>query len=83
MMIMRLGHPLVDDNSERRHFTMGKILEYLNKNFTREISLDELSRMAICSPRTFRRKFKSLTGYAVTDYITRPRGGRLHRHQLL
>ncbi|MBR4125424.1 MAG: helix-turn-helix transcriptional regulator [Victivallales bacterium] len=72
-LTLRLGQPLVDDTTERRHFTMGKVLEFLNKNFTRRISLEELYRMAACSPSTFQRKFKTLTGYRPTEYIARKR----------
>ena len=72
-MTLRIGQPLVNNTLERRHFTMGKILDFLNKNFTRKISQDELCRMAFCSPRSFQRKFKNHTGYTPNEYIARKR----------
>ena len=58
---------------ERRTFPLGKILEYLNKNFTRDISLDDLARMSIYSLGAFQRMFKNLTPYSVTEYVLRKR----------
>ncbi|MBO4620878.1 MAG: helix-turn-helix domain-containing protein [Victivallales bacterium] len=72
-LILRFGQPLIDDPEEHRHFTMGKILDYLNKNYMHEISQRELCKMAACSPSTFQRRFKKLTGYRPTEYIIRKR----------
>ena len=70
---LRLSTSLVEDNREKRVFPFGEILEYLNKNFTRRVSVAELARMSIYSQSAFQRKFKNYTGYSVTEFLLRKR----------
>ena len=70
---LRLSTGLLEDSREKRVFPFGKVLEYLNKNFTRRISVEELARMSIYSQSAFQRKFKNYTGYCVTEYLLRKR----------
>ncbi len=44
-------------------------IHYLEKNYTRKISLNELSRIALFSPNYFCTLFKETTGLNVTEYI--------------
>lgn len=48
-------------------------LKYISDNFDKDISLAELSRLAMCSERHLARKFKQVTGRTVTEYIRRQR----------
>ena len=76
LMTLRLAEHNVKETSEKQVFPMETILEYLNKNFTHDISLDTLVKMSIYSKRVFQYKFKELTGCGVTDYILRKRIAR-------
>ncbi len=76
LMTLRLAEHNVEETIERQVFPMETILEYLNKNFTHDISLETLVKMSIYSKRVFQYKFKELTGYGVTDYILRKRIAR-------
>ena len=62
--------------AENHPYTIAKILEYIDKNFTKKIPLEVLLRMSRLSPRVFQYKFKQLTGLSVTQYIL---GKRLNR----
>ena len=73
LSVLRFGQPLIEDEAEMRVFSFGKILEYINKNFTQNISMDDLVKMSAYSQSAFQRKFKHLTGYGVTEYILRKR----------
>lgn len=44
-------------------------IQYLEKNYTQKISLNELSRIALFSPNYFCTLFKETTGFNVTEYI--------------
>ena len=70
---LRIAAPQVKEVKEKRSYSLEKILEYLNKNFTQEIALDKLIKMSFYSKRVFQYKFKELTGYSVTEYVLRKR----------
>ena len=70
---LRLAKMQVEDVNEKRIFPLDRILEYINKNYTREISLEQLVKTSIYSKRVFQYKFKELTGYSMTDYILHKR----------
>ncbi|MBP1582997.1 MAG: helix-turn-helix domain-containing protein [Victivallales bacterium] len=70
---LRTGQLLLEDKTEKRVFPMGKILDFLNRNITQDIPLDELARMAHFSRCAFQYKFKNLTGYCVSEYVLRTR----------
>lgn len=45
------------------------VLQYMDQNYTENISLDDLSSLANMSPQHFCRLFKKLTGRRPTDYL--------------
>lgn len=49
--------------------TIEKAKQYLNENFSRNISLDELAKHCCISPFHFSRIFKIFTGYPVYQYL--------------
>ena len=71
--IQRFGQLLDEDFKEKRDFPMGKILSYINKNYTKDIAVGELIKMSPYSRCTFQYKFKNLTGCSTTEYILRKR----------
>ena len=73
LSVMRFGQPLGKDMGEHRHYPMGEILTYLNKNISRKIVVKDLIKMSHHSQSAFQYKFKNLTGYSVTEYILRMR----------
>lgn len=52
-----------------------KIIVYLNKNYTRQIDLNEISSLAAMNPAAFCRFFKSKTGKSFKNYILEMRIG--------
>ncbi|KFC57913.1 transcriptional regulator [Flavobacterium gilvum] len=46
-----------------------KIISYLNKNYTRNVTLDEIASFAAMNPSAFCRYFKSKTGKSFKNYI--------------
>lgn len=52
-----------------------KIIAYLNKNYTRQIDLNEISSLAAMNPAAFCRFFKSKTGKSFKNYILEMRIG--------
>ena len=50
-----------------------RAIDYVNANFRRKLSLDEISAAAGTSKYHFLRTFKKVTGYTVTDYINKVR----------
>lgn len=48
---------------------IGKIISYLNKNYTRSIDLGEISSFAAMNPASFCRFFKNQTGKTFKNYI--------------
>ena len=71
--ILRQGSPKVSASDIRPAFPLGNILEYLNRNYTRKISLGTLVKLSMLSRRVFQLSFKALTGYSVSEYISRKR----------
>jgi D-xylose transport system substrate-binding protein len=49
---------------------VAKALNYLNNNFTKDISLDEVSREVNINPYYFSKRFKEETGVNFIDYLT-------------
>ena len=54
---------------------MEKVIAYLNKHYTHDISLDEISNFAAMNPTAFCRFFKSKTGKTFKEYIIEMRIG--------
>lgn len=46
-----------------------KVISYLNKNYTRNVSLDEIASFAAMNPAAFCRYFKSKTGKSFKNYL--------------
>ena len=62
-------------------FLFGKIIQYLNQNYTRKISLGTLVKLSWLTPRVFQSRFKEQTGMSVTEYVARKR--LAHAQELL
>ncbi len=58
---------------------VSKVEDCINKNFQRQISLDELASLAGMTPTAFSRFFKQRTGRTVSDYIIDIRLGHAAR----
>ena len=69
LSILNLTNARQQIPAESHPYTIAKILEYINKNYTKRIPLEVLVRMSRLSPRVFQYKFKQLTGLSVTQYI--------------
>ena len=68
------GQELSELRSFGRSFEYtSRAIDYVNANFRRKISLDEVSAAAGASKYHFLRTFKKVTGYTVTDYINKVR----------
>lgn len=61
--------------SEQKSDRLRKIYEYIGKNFTRNIQIDEISNIACMSPTAFCRYFKQKTGYSFVSYLNNFRLG--------
>ena len=64
----RLG-PGESRKQQDRWFRMGKVLEYIEKNSTEEISLKTLADIACQSESHFCRSFKKITGCSTREYL--------------
>mgnify|MGYP004519504299 CR=1 FL=1 len=52
-----------------------EVLTYIDKNFSKQISLDDIARTFFVSPYHLARQFKAETGYTVNQYIQQRRLG--------
>lgn len=52
-----------------------EVLTYIDKNFSKQISLDDIARTFYISPYHLARQFKAETGYTVNQYIQQRRLG--------
>lgn len=48
-----------------------KVQEYIEKNFTEKMTIEQLANIALLSRRSFERRFKSATSNTVAEYIQR------------
>lgn len=55
-------------HSKKKYSTIYKGVNYIEKNFLQDISVDELSKMCLISPSTFRRLFKEYKGMSPISY---------------
>ncbi|HOJ10024.1 MAG TPA: AraC family transcriptional regulator [Clostridiales bacterium] len=58
-----------DDILARHRDALYEALEYINKNFTKEITIDEAAKVAMLSQSYFRYLFKQMTQKTFTEYI--------------
>ncbi|WP_168735404.1 AraC family transcriptional regulator [Cohnella fermenti] len=56
------GQPVADVN-------LKKVVAYIERNYTRELSVQELTEIARCSPRHLSRLFKKETGMSVIHFL--------------
>lgn len=61
--------------SEQKSDRLRKIYEYIGKNFTRNIQIEEISNIACMSPTAFCRYFKQKTGHSFISYLNNFRLG--------
>lgn len=61
--------------NEQKSDRLYKIYEYIGKNFTRKILIDEISDVACMSPAAFCRYFKQKTGLSFISYLNNFRIG--------
>lgn len=61
----------VDVNSDV-HAVMN-VMEYINENYNKKLTLYEMSKIACMSPSQFGRKFKQHAGVSPTDYLAKTR----------
>lgn len=59
--------------STNNHSCIKKALKYLSSNYSREISLDEISSYVNLSPSYFSTLFKQITGKTYKDYLNKVR----------
>ena len=67
--IFRKLFPNADDNST----ISSDIINYIDNNFTQNITLQDLSHLSLYSPKYFSKLFKKSYGISITDYIQRKR----------
>lgn len=63
------------DTKEQLSDQISEILNYIDKNFSKQISLDDIARDFYISPYYLARQFKAETGYTVNQYIQQRRLG--------
>ena len=74
-VLMRDYYSIVDDTYKIMlgQNCVQEIVHYINKNYNRQISLEELSQITHFSIRHLTRKFKTVMGVSVTQYILQQR----------
>lgn len=50
---------------------LGKVFEYINKNYSQKIGLDTLAELAFMSPNYFSAFFKQSTGFSPIEYLNK------------
>jgi transcriptional regulator GlxA family with amidase domain len=50
--------------------TLGEVIEWMQRNLDRQVTVDELARLAAMSPRTFARRFVAETGTTPQRWLT-------------
>jgi len=63
----------IDTPHSKQLFTVGKTIDYLEKNFSNEITLSFLARRVKMPESTFARIFKKMTGCSPIDYLIKLR----------
>jgi len=72
-LLTLISDSIVDSNTKTPDSFLTKAIEYINSEYSGEISLDELCRVANMSKSHFCRKFKSEMGMTVMEYIFKTR----------
>ena len=63
----------IDTPHSKQLFTVGKTIDFLEKNYQNEISLSFLARRVQMPESTFARVFKKMTGCSPIDYLIKLR----------
>ena len=63
----------IDTPHSKQLFTVGKTIDFLEKNYSNEISLSFLARRVQMPESTFARIFKKMTGCSPIDYLIKLR----------
>ena len=66
-------HKTIDAPIETASGAVSEIIRYINENYTRHITLDELSSAYFINKNYLNRLFRSVTGTTVMEYIIRKR----------
>lgn len=70
ILFMRKEKKIASNLTEEYSEIMQKAVEYINSNFSSNITLFELSQKFSLSQSFFSRKFKEVTGFGLSEYIT-------------
>ena len=62
-----------DDTVSDKELMVKKIKEYIDKNYMRDISREDVSALVYVSPSYMSRTFKSITGISYVDYLMQTR----------
>ncbi len=74
--VVKLSKKRFTKNSEAKNVNrIDSVFSYINKNFTKKISLDDISEIATMSPNSFCRFFKTTTGKSFSTYVAELRIG--------
>lgn len=52
-----------------RYASIQKAIEYINENYTRQLTREEVCKIAMMSKTAFTNLFKQATGYSLVEYI--------------
>ena len=65
---------LISGLKEKQHHNLAsKALEFIEKNYTKDLTLEEIANVVFLSPRHLSNVFKAATGLTIFDYITKLR----------
>lgn len=64
---MGLNHSLIESN--RANKKISRVLEFINSNYDKRITLDDLSQSFSISPSHLSRTFKEVTGFTCIEYL--------------
>ncbi len=73
MIYLLSGWHYKEQTKPEYYYTVGKVLEYLNKNYLHHINMDKLSRLNSMSRRTMFRHFHKAAGCTPGEYLCRLR----------
>lgn len=76
----RLKIPKVDYNKRTKNlYSLKPILEYINENYTKQITIDEIAKIAGFQPKYFCRFFKMNIGITFLEYLNELRLSYIYR----
>jgi AraC-like DNA-binding protein len=69
IVVMLARHDAIKTSKHQFRFQIGETLEYINRNYRRNIEVNELVAVSKMSRRNLFRKFKESTGYTPIEYL--------------